>query len=236
MRKNKVVLALPNAPNNNQLQQAKHMKLYIFDFDGTLGDSRDLIVRTMMDTLEEKGLAKPTVEACVATIGLPLAECFEVAAHVTKEQSELCATRYKEIFRRNNVPGAVKPFANVIETLNTLHQQGKVLAVASSRQHESLDKLISDFGITHLFSAIIGADDVENAKPAPESVNKILAALPFSPNDTIMIGDAPYDILMGKNAGVATCGVTYGNGKPTDMQNTNPDFLIDDFAQLLDIT
>ncbi len=212
------------------------MKLYIFDFDGTIGDSRDLIVRTMMDTFEEMGIAKPTVEACVATIGLPLAECFEVSAHVTKAQSELCAKRYKEIFRRNNVPGAVRPFANVIKTLNTLHQQGKTLAVASSRQHESLDKLISDFGITHLFSIIIGADDVTNAKPDPESINKILATLPFSPNETIMIGDAPYDILMGKNAGVATCGVTYGNGKRIEMQNTKPDFLIDDFAELTDIT
>lgn len=212
------------------------MKLYIFDFDGTIGDSRDLIVRTMMDTFDEMGIAKPTVEACVATIGLPLAECFEVSAHVTKAQSELCAKRYKEIFRRNNVPGAVRPFANVIKTLNTLHQQGKTLAVASSRQHESLDKLISDFGITHLFSIIIGADDVTNAKPDPESINKILATLPFSPNETIMIGDAPYDILMGKNAGVATCGVTYGNGKRIEMQNTKPDFLIDDFAELTDIT
>ena len=208
-------------------------KLYIFDFDGTLGDSRGLIVRTMMDTFELLGIAKPSVEACIDTIGLPLADCFTVSAHLSDEEGERCADVYRKIFRRNNVKGAVKPFFGVISTLKTLYGQGKTLAVASSRGHESLDGLVDDFGITALFSSIIGSDDVVNAKPDPEPVNKILSMLSFSPDDAVVIGDAPYDIMMGKNAGATAVGVTYGNGKREELQEAGADFLIDNFADLL---
>lgn len=208
-------------------------ELFIFDFDGTLGDSRSLIVRTMMDTFDLLGIAKPTVEACIETIGLPLADCFIVSAHLSNEEGEKCADVYRKIFRKNNVKGAVKPFDGVIPTLSTLHKQGKTLAVASSRRHESLDGLIDSFGITSLFASIIGADDVVNAKPDPEPVNKILSELSFSPKETVVIGDAPYDIMMGKNAGATAVGVTYGNGKRMELQEAGADFLIDNFADLL---
>lgn len=211
------------------------MDLYIFDFDGTLGDSRGLIVRTMMDTFDELGIPRPSTEACIATIGLPLAKCFTVSANLEKAIGERCADVYRRIFKRNNVPGAVKPFVGVIETLEELHTKGKTMAVASSRRHESLDGLLADFGITNLFSSIIGADDVTNAKPNPEPVNKILSELSFSSKDTVVIGDAPYDILMGKNAGTTTVGVTYGNGSRKELEAAEPDFLIDSFADLLTI-
>lgn len=211
------------------------MELYIFDFDGTLGDSRGLIVGTMMDTFDQLGISRPTVERCVETIGLPLAECFEVSAKLSKDESEKCADVYRRIFKHNNVPGAVKPFEGVIDTLNKLYDDGKTLAVASSRRHESLDGLISGFGITELFSCIIGADDVLNAKPNPEPVNKILARLSFTPDETIVVGDAPYDIMMGKNAGTVACGVSYGNGKRKELQQAGADFIIDKFADLLAI-
>ena len=193
------------------------MRLYIFDFDGTLGDSRGLIVKTMMDTFDKMGIERPSTEACIGTIGLPLDQCFAVSAHLDAEQSEACAEVYRKIFKINNVPGAVQPFPDVVETLKRLHEDGNVLAIASSRRHESLDGLVADFGITNLFTAIVGADDVVNAKPNPEPVNLILTRLHFEPQQALVIGDAPYDILMGRNAGTKTCAVTWGNGTREEL-------------------
>lgn len=203
------------------------MRLYIFDFDGTLGDSRGLIVKTMMDTFDKMGIQRPSTEACIATIGLPLDQCFAVSAHLDAKQSEACAEVYRKIFKINNVPGAVKPFPGVIETLKRLHTEGNTLAIASSRRHESLDGLVADFGITDLVSAIVGADDVVNAKPDPEPVNLILSRLHFEPQQAIVIGDAPYDILMGRNAGTKTCAVTWGNGTREELLAAKPDAIID---------
>lgn len=210
------------------------MQLYIFDFDGTLGDSKGLILRTMMETFDALSLPRPSVNDCVSTIGLPLAECFVQAAGLDDATAERCATAYREIFARNNVPGAVTPFEGVIETLQTLHQQGKTLAVASSRSHESLDVLLRDFGITELFQSIIGADDVASHKPDPEPVNRILQTLHYAPEEAIVIGDAPYDILMGRNAGCKTVAVTYGNGKADDLSEAKPDYIIDYFPKVLE--
>lgn len=176
-------------------------KIYILDFDGTLGDSRGLILRTMMDTFDALGIDRPTEEACVNTIGLPLADCFVVAAGLSAAQGERCAEVYRRIFHDNNVPGSVPPFKGVVETIRTLHQQGHTLAVATSRRHESLDELLAEFGVTDLFSMIVAADDVTHAKPDPEPVNKILETLQFQPQEALVVGDAPYDILMGRNAG-----------------------------------
>ena len=189
------------------------MRLYIFDFDGTLGDSRALIVKTMMDTFDQLGIQRPSTEACIDTIGLPLEQCFAVSAQLNEQQSEACAAVYRQIFKINNVPGAVKPFPGVVETLKRLHDEGHTLAIASSRRHESLDGLVADFGISRLFSAIVGADDVENA----------------------VIGDAPYDILMGRNAGTRTCAVTYGNGSREELSAAHPDTMISHFADVLNV-
>lgn len=210
--------------------------LYIFDFDGTLGDSKELIVKTMMDTFRYLEMPTPTAEACVETIGLPLAECFAVAGHLEKDKSEECATVYRRLFQLNNVAGAVKPFEGVTYTLNRLHELGKTLAIASSRGHESLDGLVYDFGVADLFSIIVGGDDIINAKPDAEPVNLILSKLNFKPQQTIVVGDAPVDILMGQNAGAATCSVTYGNGKLEELKAIKPDFVIDKFSDLLNLS
>ncbi len=209
--------------------------LYIFDFDGTIGDSRGLIVKTMMDTFDHLGIVKPSVEECVKTIGLPLSDCFAVSACLDEKKSEECAVVYREIFHVNNKHGAVKPFEGVIDTVNRLYDEGKTMAVASSRQHESLDILVQDFGITNLFSMIVGGDDVTKAKPNAEPVNLILSKLGFNPRQAIVVGDAPVDVLMGRNAGTRTCAVTYGNGSFGELKASKPDYLVDKFSKILEI-
>ena len=99
--------------------------LYIFDFDGTLGDSKHLIVKTMQDTCRELNMDQPTEDAYAATIGLPLEQCFAVACHVDNATADRCATVYRDIFQRNNRPGAVPPFPGVLDTLRTLHEHGR---------------------------------------------------------------------------------------------------------------
>lgn len=210
-------------------------ELYIFDFDGTIGDSRELIVQTMMDTFDSMGIMRPSVEACTKTIGLPLNDCFAVSAILDERQSEKCAEVYREIFNINKKKEAVKPFEGVIETLNRLHTEGKVMAIASSRQHESLDVLIEDFGIADLFSMIVGGDDVKNAKPNAEPVNFILSKLGFNARQALVVGDAPVDVMMGRNAGAKTCAVTYGNGSLGELKDSKPDYLVNEFRKILEI-
>lgn len=212
------------------------IKLIIFDFDGTLGDTRRNIVTTMQMTISELGLTGRSDDECASKIGLPLGGCFEALyPNESKETIQRCADTYRRIFQENLQTMKPQVFPKVIETLSALKQQGYTLTIASSRWHKSLSELTSDLGIADYISYIVGADDVENAKPNPEPVLKTISYTGFDANQTLVVGDMNVDILMGANAGAKTCGVTYGNGTKQELEEAGADYLISNIDELMDI-
>ena len=211
-------------------------RVVIFDFDGTLGDTRRNIILTMQQTLAHEGLPVAAEEAIAATIGLPLEKGFSVLyPQLTEAEVAQCAATYREIFERNRaalVPGL---FPHAQEMLSVLFDRGLTLTVASSRSSRSLHGFLDDMEIAPFFSYVLGADNVKASKPDPEPVLQTLRDLGFEAREALVVGDMPVDILMGSRAGAATCGVTYGNSTPQNLQEAGADFLIDDLLQLVDI-
>ena len=210
--------------------------LIIFDFDGTLGDTRRNIVTTMQMTIEELHLPNRSEDECAATIGLPLAECFRTLfPDIQEELIPRCAETYRRFFNENLKTIHPEAFPDVVETLAILHQKGFTLTIASSRSRYSLMGLTRNMGIADYISYILGADDVKEAKPNPEPVLKTLADMHFDANETVVVGDMPVDILMGTNAGARTCGVTWGNGTKDELENVGANFIIDKIEDILTI-
>lgn len=207
----------------------------ILDFDGTLGDSKMLILKTIQQTISKLQLPPQSDIACSAVIGLPLKEMFMRLIPMSDEMADQCVDTYRELFDVNNVPGSVPAFPRVVETLHELHRQGLQLTIASSRGKDTLPILVKEIGIDSIISLILSVNDVKNAKPHPEPVLITLEKLGSKPEETLVVGDATYDILMGQRANTKTCAVTYGNGTRAELEETRPDWIIDDFAQLLDI-
>ena len=210
----------------------KKIKTVILDFDGTLGDSYNIITSTMMQTIAEMGLEKHSREECAKMIGLPLVECFTKLIPMTDEMGKKCAETYSRIFNENNRPGAVTPFPGVIDTLKRLHDRGLTITIASSRSHHSLADFVKELQLGEYITYVLGADDTNKAKPDAEPVIKTLKYLDTEPDKTIVVGDTKFDILMGRNAGTTTCGVTYGNGSKEELLDAGADFIIDDFREL----
>lgn len=211
----------------------KEIKLIILDFDGTLGDTADLIIRTMQATIKELGLPSRTDKECGDMIGLRLIEIPHVLFPECGDISELYASTYRRLFHEFNTDGAVTLYPNVMETLMELKRRGKTLTIASSRSHASLAEYIENLGLSDIISYILGADDVKEGKPNPETIFKTLERFDFDTDEAIMIGDTVFDINMGTNAGVKTCGVTYGNGSRESLSDA--DWVIDDFGSLLEL-
>lgn len=212
-------------------------KLIIFDFDGTLGNTRRNIVTTMQMTIEALGLAARSDDECGSKIGLPLEGCFEALfPEESKETILLCSETYRRIFQENLLTMKPQAFPKVEETLRTLKERGYTLTIASSRWHKSLSELTRDLGIAEYISYLVGADDVVNAKPNAEPVLKTLAATGIDASQTLVVGDMNVDILMGLNAGAKTCGVTYGNGTRKELEEAGADHIIDRIDKLLEIT
>ena len=222
------------------------MKYIIFDFDGTIGDSQSLIVKTLQDTMRARKLEVKSDEACAKTIGLRLDEAFVSLFGMSAEEGMECAATYREIFLDNKKTMIVQPFPHVIDTLRELHRRGYILGMASSRNHCSLDGYVKQMQLENIFSSIVAGDDVEHVKPAPDMVFKALGEMLGMKNpvtsveaekfkdilaEALVVGDMNFDVDMAHHAGCKACAVTYGNG--TREQLASAEFIIDDFAELL---
>jgi phosphoglycolate phosphatase len=213
-----------------------NIRLIIFDFDGTLGDTRQNIVTTMQMTIEELHLPSRSEEECAATIGLPLAGCFRTLfPDIQEELITRCAETYRRVFNENLKNIRPEAFPGVVETLAILHQKGFTLTIASSRSHISLMELTRNMDIAGYISYILGADDVKEAKPKPEPVLKTLAEMNFDAGESLVVGDMAVDIQMGANAGAKTCGVTWGNGSKDELEEAGATFIIDRIEDLIEI-
>lgn len=211
------------------------IKTLILDFDGTLADTRSLIVGTLTQAISHQGLIPPPLDECAATIGLPLDKTFSILTKGNRKLIESCIQSYEHFFAINNKPEAVKPFKGVISTLKRLHDEGMLLTIASSRGSESLRIMLKNMGLVRCISTIISANDVTHCKPHPEAVLRILSATGHQAQETLVVGDTSFDILMGRSAQVHTCGVTYGNGSRESMIEAGAEYMLDDFGQLHEI-
>ena len=209
-------------------------KLIILDFDGTLADTRELIVRTNQEAMRRLGYPVSDEPSIVATIGLPLVEGILVLfPDLPHRELPTWVTMYRNVFdelKQQIVPAL---FPNVLETLTVLQERGCICTVASSRGSGSLNDFLREMGIAPLISHVLGADNVRKAKPNPEPVLKTLEDLSCEPADALVVGDMPVDIQMGLGAGAWTCGVTYGNSTKQALLESGAHFVIDDFSELL---
>ncbi len=209
------------------------IQLVIFDFDGTLADTRSNIVRLMQRTMRECGLPVASEDACASTIGLLLDRCF---LHLYPGMSEAESREYAGVYRRifeaekkNFVPA---PFPHVRETLDWLIANNYAAAIASSRTSVSLREFADAMGFSRYFDCIVGGEEVSCPKPDPEAVLKITDSLGVPPSRAMVVGDMPVDVMMGIRAGVHTCAVTYGNASRPDLEKAGAEILISDMAEL----
>jgi phosphoglycolate phosphatase len=211
-------------------------KIIIFDFDGTLGDTRHNIILTLQATMRDRGLELRSDEECAATIGLTLLDSFRTMyPSMSDEDAEACVKHYRDIFYRSIEESIPQLFPGVAPTLERLRDMGVVMSIASSRSSPSLLLFIRSMGIADHFSLVLGSDSVENHKPHPEPVLKTLEKLLFKPSEAIVVGDMPVDIVMARNASVRSVGVSYGNATREELIAAGADYVIDNFAELLDI-
>ena len=204
----------------------------IFDFDGTLADTAELTVETMHRTNSAMNLPDKSDAECKAMIGYRLEEIPSILWPDIPDLSERYAATFREIYKSAKEDFKIRTYSGVSDTLTNFKRNCINMAVASSRSKVSLMGLCSELNIADYFQMVVGGDDVKNGKPAPDSVNLILATQRWDKNETLVVGDMSVDILMGKGAGIATCGVTYGNGSVEELRDADADYLISDFSEL----
>ena len=211
----------------------KDIKLIIFDFDGTLADTHELIVKTNQEAMKAMNYPVRDEDAIRKTIGLPLeAGIRTLFPELTDEVIPAWCAMYRKVFDVLKTQIVPILFPEVKETLEWLHGKGYVLTVASSRHSSSLNAFLRDMGIAECFQYVLGADNVAKAKPDPEPVLQTLRDLGYKADEALVVGDMPVDILMGARAGAGTVGVTYGNSNRPELTKAGADYVLDHFSEL----
>jgi phosphoglycolate phosphatase len=211
-------------------------KVIIFDFDGTLCDTRRNIIVAFRATMERLGLELKSEATCGATIGLTLRDGFRsMYPELCDEAIDNCVDTYRQIFAERREELMPELFPLVADTLEELRRRGYRFTVASSRLTDSLMLFMRHHGIDHYFEYAVGSDSVTHHKPHPEPALKTLAALNIEPSEAVMVGDMPVDIAMAHNAGIRAIGVDYGNASHEELEAAEADWIVDDITKILSI-
>ncbi|CAH1851681.1 HAD family hydrolase [Convivina praedatoris] len=211
------------------------MKNYLFDFDGTLANSEEAAQLATKAAFQKVGLVAPTTAQINYYMGIPIEVSFKKMAenhHFTESEFEALLNVFRQYYREFESEH-ITSFDGMQSTLAQLVAEGKQLFVVSSKRSDSLMRNLHTLGIAEYFQDILGSDMVTAFKPAPDGVLAILEKWQLNPEESIMIGDAIFDLQMGKAAQVHTCGVTWGAHDVASLQAENPDYLIQVTTDLL---
>lgn len=209
------------------------IKCLIFDFDGTLVDTRKTIVASKQETMRRLQLPVLDEETCASTIGLSARGSFEkLYPSLSEDRIKECIVLSRKLFEemKEEIPPVL--FPGVRETLRSLYEAGYRLTIASSRNSVSLNEFLQKMEIETYFTYVLGGDDTAKLKPDPEPVLKTLEVFGYQPEEVLVVGDMPMDIAMGKGAQAKTCGVTYGNASRETLEEAGADYLIDEVNAL----
>ncbi len=198
------------------------IRTVLFDLDGTLIDSIDLILTSYHHTMAAHGLPPVCDADWLAGVGTPLRVQLGQYCKTPEDMDALIAT-YRE-YNLGNHDRMVKPFSGVSELVAGIRTAGKQIGVVTSKAREGTRRGLNLVGLNDLFDVLVCVDDVTHPKPHPEPVQKAVAALGADPVTTIYVGDSIHDMHSGRAAGVKTGAVLWGPFRREELEPAQPDY------------
>ncbi len=210
----------------------RDFKLLVFDWDGTLMDSEARIVACIRAASTDIGLEVLPDSTIRNIIGLGLREAIDALYPGSGDDVHRGMTeRYRYHFLTAD-PTPSQLFAGAAETLKSLEEQGYLLAVATGKGRNGLDRVLDETGLSGRFHTTRCADETFS-KPHPLMLNEIMEELGTEPDETLMIGDTEYDMLMARNARTPALAVSYGVHELDRLLKHQPAGHIDSISELL---
>lgn len=206
-------------------------KLLIFDWDGTLADSIGRIVTAMHIAAQRAGRPERDEESVKGIIGLGLPEAIlSLYPSMTPDQVLSFRQHYADVYIALDAQPSPL-FAGVKESLETFRDEGYRLAVATGKARRGLDRVLKANGWENFFDITRAADE-SASKPDPLMLNQILAHCDVPPEQALMVGDASFDLLMARNAGIDSVAVGYGAQSMQSLLAYEPRLAIQHFTEL----
>ncbi|MGE6488971.1 pyrophosphatase PpaX [Paenisporosarcina sp. NPDC076898] len=211
--------------------KSKPITTLLFDFDGTLLDTNELIIQTFLSVLGKRYPGRFAREDVIHFLGPSLKETFD---GIDASLSEELIKEYRA-WNLEMHDQMVVEFEGVSETLRILKARGIKMAIVSTKRQGMIQRGLKLMDIEDIFEVVIGIDDVVNVKPDPEPLLLALERLDATKEEALMIGDNSHDIEGGHNAGVRTAGVAWTAKGEAYLATFNPTYMLQHITDLLEI-
>ncbi|HJP73888.1 MAG TPA: HAD family hydrolase [Pseudonocardiaceae bacterium] len=205
----------------------------VFDLDGTVADTPDLITGIMAGILAEMDVSADQA-AIRATIGTPLVDSFAKLMGADDPRVGEAAAIYRGRFDLGaEARGTELLFPGVVDGLAKLRAAGVRLSIGTSKSLAAATHVLDVCGISDQFETVVGFDNVEHGKPAPDTALLAAQRLGVTASDCVVVGDAIGDMRMGVAAGMHTLGVSFGVGSAPDLYAAGAESVVDSFADVV---
>lgn len=204
------------------------LNLILFDCDGTLVDSQDILVSAMSHAFVDHGLTPPSRGDILSLVGISLPETFAILSKGHPDfPIEALVDGYKAAFHRLRVSLPTEPmYAGMRDVVDHLRGQPEtLLGIVTGKSQRGVRLMLEAHAMEGWFSTIQTADDAPS-KPHPGMVQQAMGALGAAPGSTVVIGDTTYDMEMAKAAGAWAIGVTWGYHPHHDLTRAGADIIV----------
>ena len=211
----------------------KNYDAYIFDFDYTLADATEPVVGSFLYALEKMNLQKSSRQDIINTIGIPIGESYTILTGDDSEEGiELFKKYQKEKSDEITVPNTVF-IGDAKEVLQILKNRGKKIGIVSSRWGQRINDIFENLNSRELIDFIIGTEHVENYKPNPEGLFKMIDMM--NAKNPLYIGESYIDAQAAQNAKIDFVGVTTGTTSREKLESYPHVAVLDNLKDILEI-
>ncbi|NOH96553.1 phosphoglycolate phosphatase [Vibrio sp. 99-70-13A1] len=218
------------------------IKLIAFDLDGTLLDSVPDLAVAADQACQELGFSAVSEEevrdyvgnGADVLIGRSLSRSITVSSELEPELLKKARILFDDFYERSGHKLS-HLYPSVKETLAELNKAGFTMALVTNKPSKFVPDVLAQHGIDKYFVDVLGGDSFPEKKPNPVALNWLLEKHGVKPEEMLMVGDSSNDIKAAKNAGCHSFGLTYGYNHGEPISASNPDYVADNIAQLLDV-
>ena len=220
------------------------IKAALFDFDGTLVDTTELIYHSMRHAAREVMGLEPPREVLMANVGQPLPRQMELLVENVADgrpDRDRLADRLLEVYTRDNLANhdtLIRQFPGVTQALSRLRDEGVKIAVVTSKRRPSVEMAIESFPeLGRITDYFVTMEDTEEHKPHPAPLLKgleLLGGVP--PEEAVYVGDSPHDVAAAHAAaGIVCVAVSWGAFSEETLRAAKPDHLVPDVGSAVDV-